>query len=855
MKRRKLSTLLGLNYFIILLIPLTVMGIAFFTLITDSLNQAIIKKNRDIIFAIKQELNIITDQVESDLDYLHGLLDGNNVREDKLEDSLKVFLDKSALYESLQILDGNLRVASLSPQDPSLLGSDQSGHDFIVMAQGQEGFSWSNSFISPFNYHLTEAVAKRYGNHTLVLYLNLNEIIPSLIANHNEESSYAFILDDRGIIIGHPDEKRVNQRETMRHIPAVMEILSQGFSKETVHGDDQSITLFSALDSPAWIVGYYQGGSEAFYQIRYLRNIFWGASLVILVAALLFSILNIKRTVAPLISLLKATRNVTEGRYSPMDKTGQASLEISQLMDQFAQMMGAIENREGQLNRLRKFLFSTIDSMPSLLIGLDRDLRITLWNGKARIRTGWDRNQVRGKQLKDVLPSYEDLEDSVKRTIESREIGHLKERESEQEGIKIYEDITIYPLTGENTEEGVVVRLDNVTERVYMERRVVQTEKLSSLGGLTAGMAHDLNNLLTPILGYGELIMMNLSGESEIKTSLEQIREAAESAQEMVRQLLAFSRKAPINPSLVNLDGIIKKFSRLLRRTIRENVIIRYDLEEIGDIIKGDKGQIEQIIMNLAVNAQYAMPEGGSLSLSTKRVRISEKDQSHPGMKPGEYVCLTVEDTGVGMDEETIKQIFDPFFTTKENEGTGLGLATVYGIVQQHRGFIWVYSEPGMGTSFKIHFPRTGKVDAPPGITMEEMSEKKYEREGTVILAEDNRQVRRLVKEILEKLGFRVEGASMAEEALAIGRDIKNRGEQPVLLLTDLVMPGMNGKDLYRRLEEILPGLKVIFMSGYSRDLIDMTDDSASPFIQKPFDVTSLKKKIREVCGQDMGSD
>lgn len=377
------------------------------------------------------------------------------------------------------------------------------------------------------------------------------------------------------------------------------------------------------------------------------------------------------------------------------------------------------------------------------------------------------------------------------------------------------------------------------------EQQVRLFQKMESIGRLAGGVAHDLNNLLTPILGYGELLLEGLGPDGKQREFADEIVRAGLQARGLVRQLLAFSRKQTLEYKPVNLNKAVAGFEKLLRRTIREDIEIEIIRSPDIHTVMADIGQIEQVIMNLAVNAADAMPDGGTLTIETALVDLDEEyAATHQDVKPGTYAMLAVSDTGCGMDDEAREHLFEPFFSTKGEQGTGLGLATVYGIVKQHGGNIRVDSEPGKGATFKVYLPvseeaqkeeKTGEVTA----TDLKGSE-------TVLLAEDNEQVRRLARDILKRQGYTVLVAENGPEALTILAS----PEDPVhLLLTDVVMPEMNGKELFDKGAEKHADLKVLYMSGYPGNVIAHRGvlDEGVAFIQKPFAVQALAAKVREV--------
>jgi len=385
----------------------------------------------------------------------------------------------------------------------------------------------------------------------------------------------------------------------------------------------------------------------------------------------------------------------------------------------------------------------------------------------------------------------------------------------------------------------------DVTEQRQLEAQLVRAQKLEAVGRLAGGVAHDFNNLLTVILSYSSLLLEETDLAPDVRESMEEIRKAAEGAAGLTRQLLAFSRQQVMKPQILDVNGIVTSTEKLLNRLIGEDIKLVTTLAPDLGAARLDPGQVGQIIMNLAVNARDAMPTGGRLTIETANIEMDlTYVRGHPIAQPGRYVMLAVSDTGIGMDEATKERIFEPFFTTKEaGKGTGLGLATVYGIVKQSGGFIWVYSEPGRGTSFKIYFPRVDEaLDASyPAATGETPRGSE-----TVLVVEDVRAVRGVAREMLERSGYRVLEAENGDAALRLAA----RHPGPIdLLLTDVVMPGLSGRQLAAQLTELRPRLRVLYMSGYTDDAV-VNHGMLEPgiqYLQKPFTREGLARKVHEV--------
>ncbi len=390
----------------------------------------------------------------------------------------------------------------------------------------------------------------------------------------------------------------------------------------------------------------------------------------------------------------------------------------------------------------------------------------------------------------------------------------------------------------------------DITERKQLEAQLFQAQKMEAVGRLAGGVAHDFNNILTIINGYSELLLNQVPSDSSLYKPIQQILRASEKATELTSQLLAFSRRQIVQPRVVNLNDIIHELTNMLQRLIGEDVELKIHLDREAGNVKIDPNQVEQVLMNLAVNARDAMPTGGKLIIETANVELDDHYiETHMGARKGRYVMLAVSDTGVGMDKEIQQHIFEPFFTTKDkSKGTGLGLATVYGIIKQNDGFIWVYSEPGKGSTFKIYLPRVDAGPAHPSPMERRSPQRALKGTETIMVVEDDEAVRNLIRSVLTENGYRLLEARQGREALEMAR----KTSQPIhLLLTDVIMPEMSGGELAQQIRRHFPDVKVIFISGYTDNVV-LREGRLNPgehFIQKPFSPTTLLDTIRELLG------
>ena len=544
-----------------------------------------------------------------------------------------------------------------------------------------------------------------------------------------------------------------------------------------------------------------------------------------------------------------------EGRVEPLrDSSGRIIGAVGISLDITDRLQAEKALRESE-ERLRLIT----ENMADVITLTDPDVNIVYSSPSVERVFGYPTEVTIGKPARERIHP-DDLDHTLKQAAEARQKKEksllLKYRWQHANGEYIWAESATRLLYGEQGEsKGAIFSTRDITERIQaeedkkaLEKQLIQVQKMEAIGRLAGGIAHDLNNLLSPILGYSDLLLGMKDMSPKVRARIELISKAGIGARDLVRQLLAFSRRQALEYKTLNLNHVLSDFETLLRRTIREDIEIKIVRSpRIGEIL-ADAGQLEQVIMNLALNAAEAMPEGGKLTIETLPVELDEEyTKNNPSVAPGHYVMLAFTDTGHGMDKETASRIFEPFFTTKGKKGTGLGLATVYGIVKQHQGNIWVYSEPEQGTTIKVYLPVSDEVRM--GNVSEETISDDLAGVETILLVEDNMQVLNIVQEILIHYGYNVLVADNAVEAREI---MSNIGIDIQLLLTDVVMPDVNGKELYLMLAETHPDLKVLYMSGYTDNVIVHHGvlDEGVHFIQKPFTVANLVGKVRALLDQ-----
>jgi len=524
-----------------------------------------------------------------------------------------------------------------------------------------------------------------------------------------------------------------------------------------------------------------------------------------------------------------------------LDEQGDVSLIVIQLRD-------VTRRRRAQQERER--LARAVEQTAETVLITDAAGTISYVNPAFETTTGYSRDEAIGQNPRMLRSGEHDraFYEQMWGTLAAGAVWSGRITNRKKDGTLYLEDAVISPIRNPEGEivSYVAVKRD-ITEHVRLAEHVQQAQRVESIGRLAAGVAHDFNNMLSPILGYADLLLTQFPASDPRRNQLEQIKAAAESSKDLVGQLLAFSRKQVLSVEPLDLGRVVMGLVKMLERTIGEGITVKVDIQGEPAAVEADPAQIELVLMNLAVNARDAMPDGGILTVTVRDAIIVDRAQpEHPDLEPGPYVLLAVTDTGVGMDEQTCAHVFEPFFTTKpRGQGTGLGLATVHGIVNQHGGRIYAASRPAAGTTFSIYLPTCADTPAhTPPARVEEIDIATGAE--TVMVVEDNHMVRELARTVLQELGYAAVTASSGEDCLRI---VEHLQPDIDLLLTDVVMPGINGMELYERLAETYPRMRVVYMSGHADNIIGkqtLTGEDVR-FIQKPFSVRTLAENIRAV--------
>jgi len=657
---------------------------------------------------------------------------------------------------------------------------------------------------------------------------------------------FPFILDRDGAVLLHPRYPR-GDLTYVEHIHALSDSAKRRGEYEFTSPDgDRQWATFQPFPPWGWVVGYRVPVSVLMADAELIRQQLIVVWFTVTPLVLLLVALVLRRVTRPLSELADAAAAMAAGALDRAVATEHPG-EVGVLADVFVHMRDAIRRQLSELRESESRYRQIFDAGADGLLLLDQDGRIVAANPRAAATYGWSTQQLTGRHIEGLLREHDrELAQALRMPPADTPLS-LSGVTCDREGRELETELSAVRLAFQGQAHALVI-LRDVTAQRRLERQLLQSQRLESVGRLAGGIAHDFNNLLTPVLGYSEMLLQNPGLPVEARGDLEAIQRAGERARNLARQLLAFSRRQVLEMRDLNLGQTIADFEPILRRTLREDIDLVLERSDERHRVRADLSQVEQIIMNLAINALDAMPDGGRLEMITAWRRLDAATAAqYPGLAPGDFASLTVRDTGPGIPPEIIDRVFEPFFTTKEaGKGTGLGLATIHGIVSQHEGWVGVRNHPAGGCVVEILLPCLPHVDVPPSADARGARRLARGHGETVILVEDDDMVRDLIRALLTKHGYAVRAYASGPGCF----DALSTQPQPAdLLLTDVVMPGLNGPELRDRLLAAGFALPVLFMSGYAgetllrRGLADVRAD----FLQKPLLPEQLLQKIRQM--------
>jgi len=659
-------------------------------------------------------------------------------------------------------------------------------------------------------------------------------------AQQGEDISFSVMFDPKGNPLtsyldrDDPVIQAVTSTNSIRDMDAILSALQQDNSIKFL----EFPIIFQEKNLGKLVVGVNQ--RRLLKETDAARKILIIVSFIVIVSLALFIFLIFRLYVlSPVVSLMAAAHRVTSGNLDEA-VTICARDELGRLAESFNQMMANRKEVEEELRALRNMLYNIIDSMPSVLIGVDTNDKVTQWNKRTEQITGIAVVDAKGKNVFDVYPQMAAEMNTISDSIRTGQAKQILRRPLTSEDGTCYNDITIYPLA-DNGIKGAVIRIDDVTERVKTEKELLKIKKLDSIGILAGGIAHDFNNILAAILGNINIALFDEDLKDKTKKLLSEAERASLRAKDLTQQLLTFAKGGEPIKETSSLDDVIKDSANFVLHG--DKVACRYGIPEDLWLVDIDKGQMSQVIQNIVLNASHAMPEGGIISVTCENVSL---DDPNAPVQAGKFVKICIQDSGVGMPASIVEKIFDPYFSTKQ-EGSGLGLAITHSIIIKHGGHISAESSPGAGTAFTLYLPASEQTKAPsqePEVHHETSSQAK------ILIMDDEEMVRTVTKEMLNHSGHEVELSENGAEAIKLYQEAFNTNNKFDLVIMDLTIPGgMGGEEAVRKVLNLDPDAKVIVSSGYSNDPImaNYKDYGFCSAIVKPYQLQELSKMICEL--------
>lgn len=854
-KVRSLKAHLTILFVVLAAIPLLIVGLLTIFYLTDTTEKEVTKKNNLLAQSMAGEAErFLQEPLHALEEFGDNFLLNRAFTEDWFKMYSRNFLKRHGYFQSVRVLNEKGIVHFIAPFDIDYVGIDMSARDFFVNARMMKRPYWSHVGLSIQFGVPSTSLAIPYEEFTVVGLLNLISLRDIIERELTSEHGYVVIADQLGNVIAHKDWRFVEQQAKMRGYDVIRDALSKGENSIRFFVDDvEMIGTFAGIPTAGWVVVVVQPAEEVFGQINYVRNVIIVSMVIAIMLAIILSAASIERILKPIRLLVRGTGKIAEGMYDmeELRDLRQSYLEVEELTNSFDAMGEALSNRERFIRESEQRYRNLFSSIRDVIIVADQDRLILDANQPAlRELFGYEIDDIRGMSTSVLYASDEEFNRPGREVFDSALSigGKLLETEFRNKEGTVFkaELFALKLIDSDGKVSGNIGMIRDITDRMRLEEQLIHAQKMEAVGQLAGGVAHDFNNILTTIIGYASLLQIKIADDEAMKSHVDSILSASERAATLTRSLLAYSRKQIMQPKPIDINETLRKMEKFLIRIIGEDIRLDTVLYTGPLTVNADPGQIEQVMMNLATNARDAMPDGGGLCIRTELVTMDRKFIERKGYgEEGVYALITIADTGIGMDQETVAKIFEPFFTTKDvGKGTGLGLAMVYGIIKQHDGFIDVESDRRRGTTFYLYVPLTEEALSPAlGITPSIEPNRGSE---TVLLAEDDSVVRELNREIVENAGYTVIVAADGEQAVDVF--MKHKDDISLLIL-DVIMPGKNGKEVYDVVRTVKPNIKALFISGYNEELVQAKGvlSDGSRFVYKPVPPNMLLRAIREV--------
>lgn len=820
--------------FISTLLLLIVYGI-FHLISEDTIKKGRLKDYETAADTVISYLEKFIEEKQKDTDIIISIL---NSRKDTYSRHTEItnFLSVKGDIKHVLLTDSEGKVLDIIPFREDLIGLDMSNSRIFKRFGDSEFYG---PYVTFLDHSPSYVILKHIGNNKLFLFIDIPGI-NTFVERLRRQDYYAFIIDSNGLVIFHVNEELVNQGMNLSHLKFIRDGLKQKVEKliETSIDGEDYVLFVKRIPRTDYFFFVGQKRDIAYLSLYSLRENFIFLFIILIVFSLFISLLVSNRFNQPVVNIIEMIERIKRGDYR-IPVVSSKIQELEKISRELHEMAQIIEDRE---LKLRKIFETTLDALVITTI----DGKVLEFNEAAAKMFGFSSKEDVYEDLRVDSFYYHDLSDRnyvINKLLESGYIKNFEVTFKKIDGTLFYGLLSSTLVKDESDKILFIVStIKDITDKRKLQEQLFQAQKMESIGRLAGSIAHDFNNILSVIQSSNQLIQMYTKDDPKIERYTSAITGAVNKARDFIRKLLAFSKRQVFVPKICDLNEVLVEEIKLLKPTIREDITLDLKTSDKPLYVNLDRTHFTQVLLNLTVNAMDAMPNGGQIVITTEEKRFEyEHIRNYPFMKEGVFAALNFSDTGTGIPEEVKERIFEPFFTTKP-EGTGLGLSTVYSIVQQHGGFINVYSEYGKGTTFKIYFPlASAKAEIAHKNTEDiELAVKR------ILLVEDNDKLRDMTEEILRTNGFEVLSFSNGIEVIEKFDQIR---EQIDLCLFDVIMPKIGGLELYKRLKSIKPDLKVIFMTGYSDSLIQIQSliEEGQQLIYKPFGITELKRKIREL--------
>ncbi len=840
----------------IAILPFIISGLIIVILLTNQLKENAFTKASVLSDTLSTEIEYFLQYPVNEINEIREMIGTDLYTNEEINQFLDIFIESHEFFDTIILLDHNGDIASISPFRRDLIGDNMMGRPFIRETIERNDIVWSTPFVDYETGNVTLALNIPYRDGIITIYINL-QILRSIVKRTDfGDEGFVFITDDKGALIAHPDEAAVARRKNVKKYEIVRRSMESGKVSMIYSFDNVNhIGSSGTLPSTGWIIVVTQPVHNAFEIANNLRNLLIVISIIILALVVFVSLWISHKLAKPLNTLAFNAKKIADGDYSlDLSINRKDYDEVLSLSNDFLSMVEAINVREEEILYTKNYLKTIFDSLNIAIISVDSKGIISQWNNAAEIITGLFPVNTISKNIMEVLPQFGDFENSLKSVITNQKKVEFTKIFIKLTTKKCF-NISIYPLSLKDS-QGAVISLDDITEYEKREEELLQIQKMETVGNLAGGLAHDFNNVLSGITGTLSLLEFKLNkkdnlGKEVILKYLNTIKASGNRAANMVEQLLNLTRKKEVEFVSVDLNQTLKNVVKICENTFDKSINLKITYYKEKALVLADQTQLEQILLNCCVNASHAMtimrkkgdPPGGDLSVLIKKVIVDKNFQNtYQGKLGGEFWRIQFNDTGIGMSDETIKKIFDPFFTTKEHgKGTGLGLAMVFNLVKNHNGFIYVYSEVGVGSTFNLYLP-VQKLETEKALDRIPKTEI-LQGTGFVLIADDEEVVRDTAEEILEECGYDI---LLAKDGIECIELYKENYDKIKIVLLDMNMPNKSGKDTYLELVKINKNVKVIISSGFISDerVLSVLKLGVNNFIQKPYTLVELSKIV-----------